>query len=162
MRARRDPRRALARPTSMGVIPADRSKLTVAVLVVLTALLTSCASPGPRSPAVSPTPSAQAGCGPAQVHIGPASAPAEMCLAIRAAVTLTSDASELQPWMPLTSSDPAVLACVSDQHGDGSVTGVCTAQAPGLATVSTGTSAFAGDPHGPPQYAWKLTVTVQR
>jgi len=139
--------------------------MIVAVLAVLTALLTGCASPGtpaPTSTPVPPTSSAQAGCGPAQVHIAPASAPAEMCLAVGATLTLTSDASELQPWTPLTSSDPAVLSCVSDQHADGSVTGACMAQAPGTATVSTGTSAFAGDPHGPPQYAWKLTVTVQR
>jgi hypothetical protein len=87
-------------------------------------------------------------------------APGRTCLIVGATLNVTSEASPLQPWAPLSTSDPSVLACTSSPGPDGTVTGTCRALRPGTATLSTFTGPFAGDPHGPPQYTWQLAVTV--
>jgi hypothetical protein len=61
--------------------------------------------------------------------------------------------------MPV-SSDATVLRCVTRPLADGAVEATCTAQRPGTATVTTATGPFAGDPHGPPQATWQLSITV--
>jgi hypothetical protein len=78
-----------------------------------------------------------------------------------ASLRLSSEASVHQPWSALHSSDEAVLTCRSTAHPDGSISALCQALAPGQATLTTTTAPFAGDPHGPPQYQWRLVVTVQ-
>jgi hypothetical protein len=87
--------------------------------------------------------------------------PAPVCLRVGASLTITAQPSPAQPWQPMTTSNPAVLACTSRAADRGALTATCRALAPGTATISTTTAAFAGDPHGPPQYTWTLTVHVQ-
>jgi hypothetical protein len=87
-------------------------------------------------------------------------APGQICLIVGATLNVSSEASPLQPWTPLSTSDPSVLACISRAGPDGTVEGTCRALRPGTATLTTNTGPFAGDPHGPPQYLWQLTVTV--
>jgi hypothetical protein len=43
---------------------------------------------------------------------------------------------------------------------EGALAATCHATGVGIATVATITAAFAGDPHGPAQYTWTLTVHV--
>jgi hypothetical protein len=121
--------------------------------------VTTSSDPVPTDP---PTASATptAGCAPATLTIVKGTPPAPVCLAAGADLNLTSEASPLQPWSALDSSDPAVLSCHSTGHPDGSITATCHANKPGTATLTTVTAPFAGDPHGPAQYQWQLTVTV--
>jgi polyphosphate kinase 2 (PPK2 family) len=53
-----------------------------------------------------------------------------------------------------------VVSCTSAAGPDGTIAGTCRALRAGTAEVSTMTAPFAGDPHGPPQYLWRLTVEV--
>jgi hypothetical protein len=75
-------------------------------------------------------------------------------------LTLTASGSPIQPWQPPTSSDPATLRCDPHTLPDGALTVTCHALGVGTATVSTRTAPFAGDPHGPAQHTWTLTVHI--
>ena len=95
------------------------------------------------------------------IAIGRGAHPAPVCVHPGDVLTLTADPSPTQPWQPATSSDAAVLRCDSRQLADGALAVTCHAVAAGTVTVSTTTAAFAGDPHGPPQHTWTLTVQVE-
>ena len=114
------------------------------------------ASASPSSPPTLCTPA------PAVIAVHPGEPSATVCLKVGNTVTITAPPSAAQPWMPLTTSDAAVLACTSQRQDQGSFTATCRALAPGTATVTTQTAPFAGDPHGPPQYMWVLTIIVVR
>jgi hypothetical protein len=90
----------------------------------------------------------------------PATPPAPVCLRVGEELNLSTPTSPLQPWQPFTSSDPQVLDCHPTPSADGAASAVCTARRPGSATVSTVTGPFSGDPHGPAQHMWQLTITV--
>jgi hypothetical protein len=87
--------------------------------------------------------------------------PAPVCLHPGETLTMTTETSPTQPWQPMTTSDATVLGCASRPLANGSRTATCHALQPGIATVATTTAAFTGDPHGPAQYAWTLTIHVQ-
>ncbi len=118
----------------------------------------------PGSPSTSATPSSGAsGCSdaPAAITARTGEQPAPVCMRVGATVTITAQPSPAQPWQPMTTSDAAVLACTSKAVDQGALIATCRALAPGTATVSTTTAPFAGDPHGPPQHMWTLTIQVQ-
>lgn len=126
------------------------------------------ARPQPASPATSPATSAApsttpTGCSPApaSMTIQPGDQPAPVCLHPGDTLTLTARSSPTQPWQPLTSTDPTTLSCTTQTQPNGALTATCHALRPGTATVSTGTAAFSGDPHGPAQYTWTLTIEVR-
>lgn len=159
---------------------------TAAPLAALVLVLASCADIGTGPSARQDTPAAGAGsasgAGLARPDHTPASAPppsptgcryptapiaaragsqpAPVCLTPGADLTVAAAQSPAQPWQPMTSSDPSVLSCTSQPQADGALTATCRARAAGTATVSATTAAFAGDPHGPTQYTWTLTVHV--
>ena len=127
---------------------------------------------GPAS-ATSPTPEPQSGhpkpsgpgsasCaeGSRQLTIDPAAPPPLLCLRIGETLYLSTPASPLQPWQPFMSSDPQVLECRGGNGAEGTVAAVCTARRAGQAAVTTQTGPFSGDPHGPAQQSWHLTVQV--
>jgi hypothetical protein len=114
----------------------------------------------PATAAPIPTPTRSPRCGDATITVVQGTTPAPLCLRVGARLIILSQPSQLQPWSKLASSYTVVLDCRSDQHSDGSVTGVCTAREPGSVVVSTTTAPSAGDPHGPPQYLWQVTVTI--
>jgi hypothetical protein len=87
--------------------------------------------------------------------------PRPVCLRVGQSLTINSQASPTQPWQPLISSNPAILACTSHSADHGTVTATCKALRSGTAAASTTTAPFAGDPHGPPQYAWSLIIEVR-
>lgn len=116
------------------------------------------ASPSPSASSHSPGGPCQAGSVSETARRG--QVPAPLCLEVGATLRVGAEPSPRQPWMPLTSSDEAVLRCVSRPAPGGSIDATCTAVRPGSATVSTVTAPFAGDPHGPPQFRWALEVTV--
>jgi hypothetical protein len=87
--------------------------------------------------------------------------PRPVCLRAGQSLTITMPPSPGQPWQSMTTTDAAVLACTSQAADQGARTATCRALRPGLASVSTTTAPFAGDPHGPPQYTWTLTIHVQ-
>ncbi len=87
--------------------------------------------------------------------------PAPICLHPGETLTITTQSSPAQPWLPMTTSDAAVVVCTSRPLANGALTATCHALQPGTATVSTTTAAFTGDPHGPPQYTWSLTIHVE-
>jgi hypothetical protein len=96
----------------------------------------------------------------AQVTVDPAHLPAPICLSVGHTVHLSTTASPLQPWQTFASSDPDVVRCESTRTRDGAVQAKCTGQKPGTAVLTTGTTPFQGDPHGPAQRMWQLTITV--
>jgi len=121
------------------------------------------ARPAPASsasPRASGTGSATCGSTGAPLIIRPGDQPNPVCVHPGDILTLTAAPSPTQPWQPLTTTDPATLACTTRTGADGALTATCKALRPGAATVSTGTAAFSGDPHGPAQYFWTLTVNV--
>lgn len=61
----------------------------------------------------------------------------------------------------MTVTDSSVITCSSQRESQGAFTAVCHALKPDTATASTMTAPFAGDPHGPPQFMWSLTIHVQ-
>jgi hypothetical protein len=102
-----------------------------------------------------------AGCqsGTVAIHVdAPPTVP--VCLRTAATLQLTAQPSPHQPWQPLVSSDPGVVRCQSTPAADGSLTGTCVAVASGSAALRTSTAPFPGDPHGPPQQDWTITVIV--
>jgi hypothetical protein len=86
--------------------------------------------------------------------------PVPLCLRVGTQLRFSATSSPRQPWQPLASSAPTVLRCDSHPAVEGSIGGECTATNAGQSTLTTSTAAFAGDPHGPPQYQWTLEVTV--
>jgi hypothetical protein len=113
------------------------------------------------TPPPSPSPDSSPGCASAgRVTVQAGTSPQAICLPVGRQILLDAPASPHQPWQPFTSSNPDVLACTSAPTNDGGATATCHALRPGTATVNTTTAPFAGDPHGPPQYTWQLTVTV--
>ena len=92
----------------------------------------------------------------------PASVPTPICVHVGQTVQLSTGISPHQPWQEFVSSDPHVVSCTSARVPDGAMTADCRALAPGVVTVSTGTMPFAGDPHGPAQYVWELSITVEK
>ena len=94
------------------------------------------------------------------IAIRPGGQPAPVHLHPGDTLTLAATSSWLQPWQPLTSSDPTILRCTSRSQADGALTATCHAIAVGTVTVSTTTAPFAGDPHGPAQHTWTLTVHI--
>ena len=130
------------------------------LLLVIVSVLAGCArtngagGPGPGSSNPSSEPATE-------LTVSAGSTPPPQQLPVGGTLHLTSQPSPNQPWAAFASSDESVLRCESTQHSDGSVTGTCTALAVGAATVSTTTAPFAGDPHGPPQYIWRVDVTVR-
>lgn len=99
---------------------------------------------------------------PEPITIRPGGRPAPVHLRPGDILTLTATSSWLQPWQPPTSSDPTILRCTSRSLADGALTATCQAVAVGTVTVSTITAPFAGDPHGPAQQMWTLTVHITR
>jgi hypothetical protein len=95
-----------------------------------------------------------------QVTARPGQDPGPVCLSAGQDLRLDTPSSTLQPWQPFTSSNPRVLDCKSTVDTDGAAHATCTAGQRGVAVVSTHTGPFSGDPHGPPQTSWQLTVTV--
>lgn len=101
-------------------------------------------------------------CPDAHLTVNPARPPAPICLRVGHILRLSTAASPLQPWENLTSSDPRVVTCESTRGADGAVQARCTGLKPGTAVLSTQTMPFQGDPHGPAQVMWQLTVTVTK
>jgi hypothetical protein len=113
------------------------------------------------TPPPSPSPASSPGCASAgRVTVQTGTSPQAICLSVGREVLLDAPASPHQPWQPFASSNPDVLVCTSAPTNDGGATANCRALRPGTASVTTTTAPFAGDPHGPPQYTWQLTVTV--
>jgi hypothetical protein len=104
-----------------------------------------------------PTPTPQ----PNVVAVAKGDTPLPIRLTAGTDLHIHSGPSPQQPWSALESSDPAVLACHNIGHPDGSVTATCHAVTPGTATLTTVTAPFKGDPRGPAQHRWQLSVTVQ-
>jgi hypothetical protein len=96
----------------------------------------------------------------AHITVNPAEPAAPICLSVGHTVHLNTEPSPHQPWETFTSSDPDVVRCESAPVPDGAMQADCTARKPGTAIVSTGTMPFSGDPHGPAQQMWQLTITV--
>jgi hypothetical protein len=120
---------------------------------------------GPSSPSseVHPAPTST-GCPsvPETVRVHHGEQPAAICLTPGATLRIVTDPSPRQPWSALTSTDESVVRCISRAATDGAIEATCTAVNSGTATVSTVTAPFAGDPHGPPQYMWRLEIAVAR
>lgn len=160
------------------------------LLVTLLAFSAACASAGAGQPAGAPqgagsgsgagtrsagsggsaapagttraVPSASSGCvgAPTAINVQQGREPAPVCLSVGDTVTITAPPSPTQPWQPMATSNAAVLACTSRQETQGALTAVCRALKPGAVIVSTMTAPFAGDPHGPAQFRWALTIHV--
>jgi hypothetical protein len=119
-------------------------------------------SGGPGStPTDRPLPT-RTGCGrdPVTVTARPGDRPDPVCLTQGGTLRVITEASPRQPWTPPISSDESVLRCTSQALANGAAEATCTAVNAGIATVTTSTGPFAGDPHGPPQESWQLRVTV--
>jgi hypothetical protein len=111
----------------------------------------------PDQPAPTPT-----GCSrdPVTVTAHQGDRPEPVCLSQGSTLRVSTEASPLQPWTPVTSSDESVLRCTSRALPGGAIEATCAAVNAGTATVTTSTGPFAGDPHGPPQENWQLQITV--
>jgi hypothetical protein len=118
----------------------------------------SLALPSATTSAAPPSP---ARCADGQpIAVEPTRPPGPICLKVGDTLHLSSAPSPHQPWEPFASSDPAVVSCDTVRAPDGAVRADCTAHKPGHAVVSTGTMPFRGDPHGPAQQMWQVTITV--
>lgn len=120
----------------------------------------SASSTGP-APSPEPSPAGECAPAPAVITIRIGHQPPAVCLRVGDSLTITAPSSAAQPWQPMTVTDASVLACTSQRGDQGSLTAVCRALKPGVANVSTMTAPFAGDPHGPAQFMWTLTIHVQ-
>jgi len=96
----------------------------------------------------------------ADVIVDPARPPKPVCISVGHVVELSTGIAPHHPWSAFASSDPAVLACASARVPGGAVQARCTGRRPGIAVITTGTMPVPGDPHGPAQRIWELTVTV--
>jgi hypothetical protein len=88
--------------------------------------------------------------------------PAPVCLRRGATLRVVTEPSPRQPWSLPASSDRSMLRCVSRRRPEGAAVATCRARRAGTVTVATQTAPFAGDPHGPPEYLWQVTVTIPR
>jgi len=111
-------------------------------------------------PPTGTTPASPAGCDVRQVTVKPGEAPPPVCLPVGAELRIDTPASPRQPWQPFTSSDPRVVACTTTYAPVGAAIATCRALRAGTATVGSMTAPFSGDPHGPPQQYWELSVRV--
>lgn len=114
-------------------------------------------TPGPGTSAANPTACPYDG---TPITIRRGGHPAPICLHPGDVLILNALPSPTQPWQPPTSSDATILRCDSRLLAEGALTATCHALGLGTVTVSTTTAAFAGDPHGPAQYTWTLTVQI--
>ena len=117
-------------------------------------VLPSAAPPTSGDPSPVPCPDG------AHLAVDPAQPPAPICLRAGHVLHLSTTASPLQPWENFTSSAAEVVTCESTRTGDGAVQATCTAQTPGTSVITSQTTPFSGDPHGPAQLMWQLTITV--
>lgn len=115
----------------------------------------------PTLPSEPPAPAPGRCGGPLSITVDAAHPPAPVCLRVGEKLQIVAGASPRQPWQAVASSDPAVVTCASTRGTDGAVSAVCHALRPGAAVLRTGTEPFAGDPHGPPQQSWELSITVE-
>ncbi|MGW4528600.1 hypothetical protein [Amycolatopsis sp. NPDC004378] len=106
-----------------------------------------------------PTPADR--CGPRTLTATPSTPPAAQCLTVGAVLRIQMPDSPAQPWSWPSSSDDSVLRCAARQLPQGAAEAVCSGRRAGTATVTTTTGPFAGDPHGPPQTPWQVTITVR-
>ena len=90
----------------------------------------------------------------------PGDAPAPVCLRRGDHLTVKTSASVNQPWQAMTSEDETIVACASRQLPNGGLEATCTALTLGTTTISAITGPYTGDPHGPQQTIWRLTITV--
>ena len=149
---------SLTSATSQVTAPVASTPRSSAARTTPTSAVTT---PVGTTPVPSATSSARAPCSPQPtVRIQAGQSPPPMCVVVGQAIRFTADASPRQPWGPIVSSDARVLSCTSHRQVEGSVGGTCIARQRGTATVSTMTSNFPGDPHGPPIYLWSARVTV--
>ncbi|WP_026411122.1 hypothetical protein [Actinomadura oligospora] len=123
--------------------------LTVLVLLFCAA----CASDDPPRPA-------RCGSGDVSVTARRGGTPPPLCLTVGAVLRVTAEPSPRQPWSPLTTTDEQVLTCDSRPGPRGTTIATCTAKRPGRATITTVTTPFAGDPHGPAQFRWSQQIDV--
>jgi hypothetical protein len=83
--------------------------------------------------------------------------PGATCLVIGAKLRITS-APAPGAFLPLESSDPAVLRCTPTAWTNSTMNATCTALKPGTAIVSAIVQKRTGG--DPPEYVWQLTVRV--
>jgi hypothetical protein len=85
---------------------------------------------------------------------------AEVCVEAGARLRITLRPARGYRWTAVQSADPAVGSVTSSTvEPDG--TAVATVDAVGQGSVILrATTAFAGDPHGPPTRLWQLTLRV--
>jgi hypothetical protein len=123
---------------------------------------TATTRPGPTA-GTTPTGNPPSGCvgGSVELTVHPGDNPPPLCLRVGATLHITASSSPYQPWQPLTSSTTDIVGCDTTVGADGTVSAVCHARQTGTAVLTATTGAFSGDPHGPPQYRWQLTVRVQ-
>lgn len=82
------------------------------------------------------------------------------CVRVGAAIVITLTGRGAYRWTPVTSSDSAVVATVTNRSGpDGTTVNTLRAQHSGTTTLSS-VDTFTPDPHGPPSHAWQLIVRV--
>lgn len=86
--------------------------------------------------------------------------PAPQCLTADAVLRIRMPDAPARPWSWPVSSDDAVVHCTARQLPQGAAEAVCIGRRTGTATVTTSATPFAGDPHGPPQAPWQVTITV--
>ena len=161
----------------------NRALATAVVYTLAAVLVSACAtgapgaaasgepSPGGSAPDASirptpstgatPTPSGDCAAGTVQLTVRPGEPTQRACLRVGAVLRIDAPASPRQPWQPFVTSDPQVVGCTTTQGQDGAATATCRALGAGTATVTTMTGPFAGDPHGPMQQRWQLTVEVR-
>lgn len=158
-----------------------RSTVATAICVATIATIAGCATHAGRDQSQSPpasggsaTPAAigmpttsgqpaavTSGCAhPTQLRVSPTQAGGPVCLPVGHQLRIDTPTSPHQPWQAFVSSDPGVIECTSTTGPDGAATATCRALRTGSATISTATAPFTGDPHGPPQMTWTLTVHV--
>jgi hypothetical protein len=89
--------------------------------------------------------------------VRPGDPPGATCLIVGATLKVTSAPSGSLRWMPVESSDPAVLRCTPTAWTNSTLNVACTALKPGTATVSTFTEKGVPDPQ---ETTWRLTVRV--
>lgn len=116
----------------------------------------------PTQPSTAPPSSAGQCRDDAHLTVDPAHPPAPICLRVGHVLHVSTTVSPHQPWESLASSDPGVVTCESTHVADGAVQAACTGQKPGTTIISTQTMPFQGDPHGPAQVMWQITVTVTK
>jgi hypothetical protein len=119
------------------------------------------APPTGGTPTPTSTPSGECVASSPQVTVQPGESPQPICLRVGAVLRIHAPASPRQPWQPFLTSDPQVASCTTTQGPDGAATATCRALRAGSTIIRSMTAPFAGDPHGPMQQEWQLTVNVR-